>query len=321
MKKILLTGPIHDIPTSKLGERFEVVISPDENKETLLDLVKDVDAMVLRLAKIDKEILDEAKKLKIIAKYGVGVDNVDLERATANNIYVVTTGNANSLSVAEHTIAGILGVFKRIVTIDNALRSENNWSIKEDNKSLNFTGKTLGLVGVGRIGSEVARMAKNGFSMEVMAYDPYANKEMLKENGIKIIDDIKELFKTSDIISLHVPLTNETEGLISKELLGLMKPNAVFANFARGEIVDEEYLYEILRDKKIFGAALDSFSQEPLPKDSPFYTLDNVILSPHCATFTDECRSTMGMALVEDIYRVFDGLDPIRIVNKELLKK
>ncbi|WFA08531.1 hydroxyacid dehydrogenase [Tissierella sp. Yu-01] len=319
MKKVLITSPVHKDGINMLEEKFEVIISPNEDKETLINLCRDVDAIIVRLANIDKDIIDAAKNLKIIAKHGAGVDNVDVKYATEKGIYVVNTGNANSLSVAEHTIAAILAVFKRVTIIDNAVRNDN-WYVKNDNRSLNYTGKTLGLIGVGSIGSEVARMARNGFLMKVIAFDPYANKEKAGESGIEIIDNLEEIFKTADIISIHTPLTKETRGFINKELLQLLKPTAVFANFARGEIVDEEYLAEMLKEKRIFGAALDAFSQEPLPKDSPFYSLENVILSPHAGTFTDDCRSKMAQYLAEDIIGFFKGQQPIRLVNRELKK-
>jgi D-3-phosphoglycerate dehydrogenase len=319
MKKVLITSPVHKDGINMLEEKFEVIISPSEDKETLINLCRDVDAIIVRLANIDKDIIDAAKNLKIIAKHGAGVDNVDVKYATEKGIYVVNTGNANSLSVAEHTIAAILAIFKRVTIIDNAVRNDN-WYIKNDNGSLNYTGKTLGLIGVGSIGSEVARMARNGFLMKVIAFDPYANKEKAGESGIEIIDNLEEIFKTADIISIHTPLTKETRGFINKELLQLLKPTAVFANFARGEIVDEEYLAEMLKEKRIFGAALDAFSQEPLPKDSPFYSLENVILSPHAGTFTDDCRSKMAQYLAEDIIGFFKGQQPIRLVNRELKK-
>ncbi|MCG1013090.1 hydroxyacid dehydrogenase [Tepidanaerobacter sp. GT38] len=318
MKKILITSPIHAYGTNMLKEKFEVIIAPDENKETIIKLVEDADAMIVRLAEIDKDIISNGKKLKIIAKHGAGVDNIDVKYATKRGIYVVNTGNANSLSVAEHTIAGILAVFKRINIVDNAVRA-GNWFIKNDNKSMDFTGKTLGLIGLGSIGSEVARMAKYGFRMNILAYDPYVDKNRVAEKGIKIKDSLEEIFKVADIISVHTPLTEETKGLISRKLLSLLKPTAIFVNFARGEIVDEEALLELLKEGRIFGAALDVFCQEPLPDNSPFLELDNVILSPHGASFTEECRLRMSKYLAQDIIAFFEGKKPERIVNRELI--
>jgi len=319
VKKVLITSPVHPLGTNMLKENFEVVIAPDEKKETLMKLAKDADAILVRLAEIDKDIISCAKNLKIIAKYGAGVDNIDVKCAAEKGIYVVNTGNANSLSVAEHTIAGILAVFKRVNIVDHAVRNDN-WFIKNDNRSMDYTGKTLGLIGIGSIGSEVARMAKYGFMMRVMAYDPYADKNKATEKGIEIKENLEEIFKLADIISVHSPLTEETKGLISRSLLSMLKPSAVFVNFARGEIVDEEALYELLKEGKIFGAALDAFIQEPLPDNSPFYKLDNVILSPHGATFTEDCRSRMSQYLAEDIIAYFEGKKPARIVNRELAR-
>lgn len=319
MKKVLITSSIHSQGTELLKEKYEVIVAPDENKETLMGLCKDADAIISRLAIIDADIIEAAPNLRVIAQHGAGVNNIDVKKATEKGIYVLNTGDANSLSVAEHTIAAMLAVFKRVTIIDKALRN-GNWFIKNDNKSLNFTGKTIGLVGIGSIGSEVARMAKYGFLMNVIAYDPYANKEKAKEKGIEIIDDLQEMFRTADVISIHSPLTPETRGFIDEKLLSLMKPSAIFVNFARGEIVDEDYLYEMLKDNKIFGAALDAFSQEPLPNDSKFYGLENLIVSPHGSTFTMDCRAKMSVYLAEDIIRYFEGTEPIRIVNRELKK-
>lgn len=318
MKKILITSPVHSYGTNMLKEKFEVVIAPDEKKETLIKLAEDADAIIVRLAEIDKDVISRGKKLKIIAKHGVGVDNIDVKYATKKGIYVVNTGNANSLSVAEHTIAGILAVFKRVTVVDHAVRN-GSWFIKNDNRSMDFTGKTLGLIGLGSIGAEVARMAKNGFRMKILAYDPYIDKKKAAEKGIEMKDSLEEIFTQADIISIHVPLTAETRGLVSRELLSMLKPSAVFINFARGEIVDEDALLELLKKGRIYGAALDAFSQEPLPDNSPFFELDNVILSPHGASFTEECRSRMSQYLAEDIIDFFGGRNPIRIVNRELI--
>ncbi len=297
-----------------LKEKFEVIIAPDESKETLMGLVKDVDGMIVRLAQIDKDIISNGKNLKIIAKHGAGVDNIDVKFATECGICIVNTGNANSLSVAEHTIAAMMAVFKRITIIDKALRN-GNWFIKNDNRSLDFTGKTLGLIGVGSIGSEVARMAINGFQMKVLAYDPYIDKKKAAAKGIEIRNSLEEVFKIADVISIHLPLTLETKGLINRKLLFMLKPTAVFINFARGEVVDEEALLELLKEGKIYGAALDAFCREPLPDNSPFLKLENVILSPHGASFTEECRSRMSKYLAEDIIAFFEGKKPARVVN------
>ncbi|WP_213975530.1 hydroxyacid dehydrogenase [Tepidanaerobacter acetatoxydans] len=314
MKKILITSPIHSCGTDMLKEKFEVIIAPDESKETLMGLVKDVDGMIVRLAQIDKDIISNGKNLKIIAKHGAGVDNIDVKFATECGICIVNTGNANSLSVAEHTIAAMMAVFKRITIIDKALRN-GNWFIKNDNRSLDFTGKTLGLIGVGSIGSEVARMAINGFQMKVLAYDPYIDKKKAAAKGIEIRNSLEEVFKIADVISIHLPLTLETKGLINRKLLFMLKPTAVFINFARGEVVDEEALLELLKEGKIYGAALDAFCREPLPDNSPFLKLENVILSPHGASFTEECRSRMSKYLAEDIIAFFEGKKPARVVN------
>ncbi len=303
-----------------LKEKFEVIIAPDESKETLMGLVKDVDGMIVRLAQIDKDIISNGKNLKIIAKHGAGVDNIDVKFATECGICIVNTGNANSLSVAEHTIAAMMAVFKRITIIDKALRN-GNWFIKNDNRSMDFTGKTLGLIGVGSIGSEVARMAINGFQMKVLAYDPYIDKKKAAAKGIEIRDSLEEIFKIADVISIHIPLTLETKGLINRKLLFMLKPTAVFVNFARGEVVDEEALLELLKEGKIYGAALDAFCREPLPDNSPFLKLENVILSPHGASFTEECRSRMSKYLAEDIIAFFEGKKPARIVNREFETK
>jgi D-3-phosphoglycerate dehydrogenase len=314
VKRVLITSPIHPLGNNLLKEKHEVVIAPDNSKETLIELVADADALIVRLEIIDRDIIAAGKKLKIIAKHGVGLDNIDVKYAAERGILLLTTGDANSLSVAEHTVAAILAVFKRVAYLDRAVR-EGNWFAKNDNGSMDFFGKTLGLIGLGKIGSAVARMTRLGFNMKVIGYDPYVDKTRAAAEGIELKDDIEEVFRTADIISLHLPCTDETRGLVSRELLSLLKQTAVFVNFSRGEIVDEEALYELLKERRIFGAALDVFKEEPLPAASPFCKLDNVILSPHAATFTEDCRAKMSRYLAEDIIAYFAGQEPKNVVK------
>lgn len=315
MKKVLVTKPIHEKSMLYLKDNFEVIVAEDESKETIMELVKDVDAIVLRLAEIDKDIIDNARSLKIIAKHGAGIDNIDLEHANLRNIQIVNTGNANSLTVAEHAVATMLSLFKRIPLIDKEVRN-GNWYIKNDNKSLNYSNKTLGLIGIGEIGSNVARICKNGFNMRVMAYDPYIKKKDAEKQGIELFDQIDKIFEQADIISVHTPLTEETENLIDKRLLDKLHSKAIVLNFARGGIIKEDDLYKKLKNNEIMGAGMDAFVIEPIEADSKFKELDNVILSPHAASFTDDCRETMGNYLVDDLIKFFNGENPTRKVNK-----
>jgi D-3-phosphoglycerate dehydrogenase / 2-oxoglutarate reductase len=257
----------------------------------------EADALVVRSAvQADAKLLESAPKLRLIGRAGVGVDNIDTDAATHRGIVVMNTPGANAVAVAELTL-GLMISMARSVPRANASMHAAKW----DKKSLQgseLRGKTLGIVGLGRIGLEVARRARS-FGMELIGYDPFIAPVIARENEVTLVP-IDEIFKQSDYLTLHVGLTTQTEGLINSTSLKIMKPGVRIVNCARGELIVDEALAEAVRSGYVAGAALDVFRHEPL-KDSPYFGLDNVLLSPHIAGSTDEAQEAIGIQLAEQV--------------------
>ncbi len=318
--KVLIADPIENDCIKKLKTFAEVKTLSDKNK--LKEEIRDADVVIVRSAtKITKEILEEAKNLKIIARAGVGVDNIDLNEATRRGILVINAPDASSVSVAEHTIGLMIALARNLIHANNSLK-EKRWE-KKKLKGIELRGKTLGIIGLGRIGSQVAKRAK-AFDMKVIAYDPFVSENYARKLGVKLVD-LKTLLKESDFVSIHVPLTDKTRNMITKRELLLMKKTSFLINCARGGIVNERDLYEILKEKRIAGAALDVFEKEP-PFDSPLLELDNVIVTPHIGGNTVEAQKSACMIVCEDIERILNGRPPRNSVNfptidKEILER
>jgi D-3-phosphoglycerate dehydrogenase len=257
----------------------------------------DADALIVRSAvQADAALMAAAPKLRIIGRAGVGVDNIDATEATRRGIVVMNTPGANAVAVAELTLGLMIAMSRSIPRANTGMHAA-----KWDKKSLQgseLRGKTLGIVGLGRIGLEVARRAK-AFGMTLLGYDPFVAPVIARENGVTLVP-IDNIFAESDFLSLHVGLTPQTEGLINKHSLAIMKPGIRIINCARGELIVDEALAEAIKSGQVAGAALDVFRTEPL-KDSPYFELDNVLLSPHIAGSTDEAQEAIGIQLAEQV--------------------
>ena len=273
------------------------IVTPDQIKNGLAAELADADALVVRSAvQADAKLLESAPKLRVIGRAGVGVDNIDTAAATHRGIVVMNTPGANAVAVAELTL-GLMISLARSIPRANATMHAGKW----DKKSLQgqeLRGKTLGIVGLGRIGLEVARRAAS-FGMNIVGYDPFVAPVIARENNVTLVP-IDEIFKTSDYLTLHVGLTTQTEGLINATSLKIMKKGIRIINCARGELIVEQALADAIKSGHVGGAALDVFHQEPL-KESPFYNLDNVILSPHIAGATDEAQEAIGIQLAMQV--------------------
>jgi len=269
------------------------IVTPDQIKNGLAAELADADALVVRSAvQADAALLSHAPKLRVIGRAGVGVDNIDTDAATRQGIVVMNTPGANAVAVAELTL-GLMIAMGRSIPRANSSMHAGKW----DKKSLQgseLRGKTLGIVGLGRIGLEVARRA-NAFGMDVIGYDPFIAPVIARENDVTLVG-IDDIFRGSDYLTLHVGLTTQTEGLINAHSIAIMKKGVRIINCARGELIVDEALVEGLKSGQIGGAALDVFRQEPL-KDSPYCNLDNVLLSPHIAGSTDEAQEAIGIQL------------------------
>src|SRR5215469_3022885 len=273
------------------------VVTADQIKNGLGAELADLDALVVRSAvQSDSRLLESAPKLRVIGRAGVGVDNIDTDAATRRGIVVMNTPGANAVAVAELTL-GLMISLARSVPRANATMHERKWE-KKSLQGQELRGKTLGIVGLGRIGLEVARRAAS-FGMDLIGYDPFIAPVIARENNVTLVP-IDDIFKKSDYLTLHVGLTTQTEGMINSTSLAIMKKGVRIINCARGELIVEADLAEALKSGKVAGAALDVFHQEPL-KDSPFFPMDNVILSPHIAGSTDEAQEAIGIQLAMQV--------------------
>ena len=273
------------------------VVTADKIKGSLAEELADADALVVRSAvQADAALLEHAPKLRVIGRAGVGVDNIDTDAATRKGIVVMNTPGANAVAVAELTL-GLMIAMGRKVAHANATLHAGKWE-KKSLQGTELRGKTLGIVGLGRIGLEVARRAR-AFGMEIIGYDPFIAPVIARENEVTLVP-IDDIFKESDYLTLHVGLTSQTEGLINRQSIAIMKPGIRIVNCARGELIVDEALAEGLASGKVAGAALDVFSVEPL-KDSPYFALENVLLSPHIGGATDEAQEAIGIQLARQV--------------------
>ncbi len=313
-----------DFPKAISGTKAEDKLKTLGEVQTYLDKAKTQEELIARIKEaevviniraythLNKAVLASCRKLKLISIWGTGTDNVDLESARKLGITVTNTPGANALSVAEHTIAILLSLARQIPLLDREVRS-GNWPRVE---MVQLSGKVLGLFGLGAIGRHVARMAK-GLGMDVIAWTFHPSPERAKESGVRFVSR-KKLLESSDVVSLHLLLTDETRGFLKKEDFDSMKPTAFFVNTARAGLVEPEALYEALRSKKIAGAALDAYDQEPLPPAHPLTTLPNVVFTPHNAGMTPEAIIHGLMMAVENVeaFLAGKGIHPAYVVVK-----
>jgi len=283
----------------------------------LTELARDCHGVVLGGNKFGREAIMMAKDLKVISRHGVGVDNVDIVAATERGILVTYTPGANADSVAEHTFALLLGLVRKISLADRSIR-EGEWGSSEF-MGFELVGKTLGIIGLGAIGSRIAKRAM-AFEMDVMAYDPYVTQERASALGVKLVD-LETLLRSSDAVSLHASLTNETRHILTARELGMMRRTAVLINAARGQLVDEEALIQALKGGTVSGAGLDAFQSEPMPEGHPFMKMRNVLLTPHIASFTKEALARGDKILAMDLAAIFMGRKPIYLANPQALAK
>ena len=300
--KILICDSLNEKVLKELqaiGDCIDISSSPTKN-EDLDENIEDAEIVVIRSGTtLDKAIIEKAKSLKIIARCGVGVDNIDVDYAKSQNIFVTNSPSANLISVVELTVALIISAARKINLSDKHLK-EGKWNRKEF-VGIELSGKQLGIIGFGKAGKLVSERMK-AFGMSIAFYDPY-----IKDwNGPEKNLELDELLTSSDIVSIHVIKTKETENLISKEKLDLLKENAILINTSRGGVLDEDYLIELLKSKKIFGAGLDVYSEEP-PKNIDTFSDLNLISTPHIGASTSEAQLKAGLDTVENIKKIMDG--------------
>jgi len=288
-----------------IGDCFDISKSASKD-EDLANHIKDSEIVVIRSAtKLTKEVLDEAEQLKIIARCGVGIDNVDLDFAKSKNIFVTNAPSANLISVVELTVALIISASRKLSLADSHLK-KGEWN-RSEFLGYELYGKTLGIVGFGKAGRLVAdRMKRLGRS--IVFYDPYVTDWNGSEESIELDD----LLRTADVVSIHVIKTKDTENLISKDMLDLLKPSSIIVNTSRGGVLDEEYLFELLESEKIFGAGLDVYSNEP-PENVDRYNGLNLVTTPHIGASTNEAQLKAGLETIENIKKILAGDESVAL--------
>lgn len=314
MFNFFLYEPMNEEGVQILRAAGEVRFASDLGEDALIAEIGDIDGVVMRSrGRMTRRILEHAPRLKVVGRHGTGVDNVDIQAATDHGVQVVNTPEATTEGVAEHTIGLMLALSKRIVYCDTATRA-GRFEVRYSVMGREMAGRTLGVVGSGRIGRRVAQICHRGLGMAVLYYDVVPAPELERELGARRVE-LHELLASAEYITVHVPLKPETRGLIGEAEFALMKPEAMFFNSSRGPVVDERALYRALAEGRIAGAGIDVFEEEPAPADNPLFELENIIVTPHVAAATQEAMFKMSM-VAKDIVAVVEGRPPMHPVNQ-----
>lgn len=307
--KVLLPQEIMQEGRDYLESRgHELITGSGMETENIIKDIKGIDAMVVRLSKITREVFEAADQLKVIVRHGAGFDTVDLEAAKEFGVQVLYCPVANSTSVAEVTLMYMLYCSRNYTKVRRDF-IEDYYKAKLRTPKCELDGKVVGIIGCGNIGSRVAKMCKDGFNMKVLAYDPYKMAKDFPE-GVEVVRDINRIFKESDFVSMHCPTTSVTKHSVGKEQFEMMKDTAFFINAARGSVVDENALYEACKSNVIAGAGLDVLQQEPVDPKNPILYLDNVVVSPHIGAATKEATDRASLHSAMGINDVYEGKEP-----------
>jgi len=305
MHKVLITDPLSDQGIEKLlqAKDIHVVRKTGLSPAELLLEIETADALLVRSqTKVTREVIEKGQRLKVIARAGVGVDNIDVAAATEKGIVVVNAPDGNTISTAEHTFAMLISLARNIPQAYRSLM-DGEWR-RKDFVGVELNQKTLSIIGLGRIGSEVAKRAK-AFRMNILAYDPYLTDERARKMGVQKAS-LEEAIAKGDFITVHTPLTKETRHLINAEALNHMKDGVRIINCARGGIIDEQALYEAIQSGKVAGVALDVFEEEP-PGDHPLFSLPQVIATPHLGASTREAQENVAVDVAEEVLHILRG--------------
>jgi D-3-phosphoglycerate dehydrogenase len=302
--RVLVASRIHREGIEILRKAgIEVLQVEEPPEEELVRAIRGVHGLIVRSRPlVTRRVIEAADSLLVIGRAGVGVDNIDIEAARARGIEVLTSPEATTQSVAELTVGLMLAVARKIAFCDRKIRA-GEWP-KKYAVGIELYGKTLGVIGAGRIGSAVARIAKLGFNMDIIYYDVVRNTRLEEEIGAKYVP-LEELLREADVVTIHVPLTEETRYMINEERLKLMKKTAILINTSRGAVVDTKALVKALREDWIAGAGLDVFEEEPLPANHPLLELENVVLTAHIGASTEEAQERAGVDIAKKIVEFF----------------
>jgi D-3-phosphoglycerate dehydrogenase len=313
------TFPDFDLAPLRAANQVEMAFLEPANPLPSTAL-EDFDALILLAHRFSAESVPRSKRLAVIARFGVGYDTVDVQACTTNDIALVITPDGVRRPVAVSIITFMLALTGKLMVKDRLARQgAPGFAARGQHMGVGLVGKTLGSLGVGNIGAEMFRLAKP-FDMRFVAHDPYADPKVAAELGISLVS-IEDLFAQADILCINCPLSAGTHHIVNAEKLALMKPTAFFINTARGPIVDQKALTRVLAEKRIAGAGLDVFEQEPTDPDDPLFALDNVIAAPHALCWTDQCFAGNGAADVKAVLDIQKGQMPRGVVNREVLER
>lgn len=318
--KVLINKPIHPDAIALLQERVSILTPYTEPNDRVLELLVEAEGIVLSgNLKIEGEQMDSLPRLKVIGRHGVGLDTVDVQAATERGLPVVYTPYGPTESTAEHALMLMMAAARQLPRLDRAQR-QGNFAIRGDYSAIGreLKDKALGVVGFGRIGRRLAEMCRAAFGMTVYVFDPYIDPQQVIEWGATPVQDVLDLARRVDLVSIHAPSTPDTHHLIDSEFFETLKPEAILVNASRGPVVNESALIEALEHGQIAGAGIDVYDPEPPAADNPLFSLDRVVVTPHVASFTYEGRRLMGMTVAKDVLAVLAGERPEFPANPEV---
>lgn len=315
---VFLTHSIHPRAMARLSEEAEVRVAEAYDEPYLCEAIADAQGIIVRMP-LSPAVISAGKRLKVVARHGVGLDYIPVETCTQLGLPVIFTPNANSESVAEHVIGSMIALGHYFGPADRAVRS-HAWAKRDRMIGIDLFGRTIGIIGMGRIGARVAAICRNAFSMRVLAYDPYLSPEAVRERGGEPVS-LETVLAQSEFLTLHLPSNASTRHIIGAAALSAMRDGAYLINAARGSLVDTEALAQAIKDGRVRGAALDVLEEEPPSPQNPLLGLDNVIFTPHSAALTEEAMLRMGMDSSEDVLRVLRGEAPLGCANRDDLQR
>jgi D-3-phosphoglycerate dehydrogenase / 2-oxoglutarate reductase len=302
--KVLVSEPLADAGLARLRDQHQVDVLADLSPSKLLEVIPSYDALIVRSAtKVTSEVLEAATNLKVVGRAGIGLDNIDVEAATRHGVLVVNAPQSNVLSAAEHTMALLLAQARNVPQAHAALVS-GSWE-RERWQGVELHGKTLGVVGLGRVGTLVAQRA-SAFGMQVIAFDPYVPRARAAQMGVELVDTVVEVCRRADFLTIHLPKTPETAGLIGERELLEARAGIRIVNTARGGLIDEDALLRAIKDGRVAGAAIDVFEGEPVT-EHPLFGFDNVVVTPHLGASTVEAQDKAGLAIAEQVLLALAG--------------
>lgn len=319
MKKVLINKPIHEDAIELLSKEVEVLAPYLASAEEIREMLPEVNGIVLCAGmRMDARELDLAEILEVIGRHGAGLDIVDVEEATKRGIPVVYTPLGPTESTAEHAFLLMMATARKLTFLDREVR-RGNFHVRDQVVGFELDGASVGVVGFGNIGRRFAEMCRDALHMKVYSFDPFLNREEIEEWGAVYCGSLEEMTEKVDVISLHVPSTDETYHMVDAKILETLGPNGFLINASRGPVVDENAMILALEEGKIAGAGLDVYDPEPPMPDNPLFEMDQVVLTPHLASFTDQGRRRMGLMVAGDVLRVLRGEKPEYLANPDVL--